>query len=156
MPADHSRETLQGRPLTDLPREAHLSLGRTYSVVHDAFEQLLRPYGITPTQYDVLQILDEAAPEGLSRNEIRDRLVTRMPDVTRLLDRMEEAGLVTRLRSTEDRRMVATRLTGSGRKLFQAVKDLVAAEHRRRLAHLTKGQLRTLIELLRLVRQSHD
>jgi DNA-binding MarR family transcriptional regulator len=84
---------------------------------------------------------------------VRDRLISRMPDVTRLLDRMEAAGLVIRARSTEDRRLVSTRLTARGRDLVDSLDRPVAAEHQRRLGHLSKGQLRTLADLLTLARQ---
>jgi DNA-binding MarR family transcriptional regulator len=146
-------ELQQRKPFRSLYEEAFLNLGRTDALLYDAFEALLRPHGLGMTQYNVLRILRGAGPEGLSRNEIRDRLVSRMPDVTRLLDRMEEAGLVTRVRSTEDRRVVTTRLTRRGTALLKTLDGPVAAEHKRRLGHLTHDQLRTLVGLLTLVRR---
>ena len=119
----------------------------------ELLERVLKPYGITGTQYNVLRILRGAESEGLCRNEIRDRLLTRMPDVTRLLDRMEEAGLVTRERDTTDRRLVTTRLTTRGRKLVDSLDEPIAAEHERSLGHLGETQLRTLVRLLTLARQ---
>jgi DNA-binding MarR family transcriptional regulator len=80
-------------------------------------------------------------------------MVTRMPDVTRLLDRMEESGLVKRERSDEDRRQVGTQLTRKGRDLVDSLDDAVAKEHGERLGHLTRTQLKTLLELLTLARQ---
>jgi DNA-binding MarR family transcriptional regulator len=79
-----------------------------------AFADSLRQYGITDTQYNVLRILRGAGPEGLCRNEVRDRMIAQVPDVTRLLDRLEFVGLVERKRSVEDRRQVATRITEIG------------------------------------------
>lgn len=152
MSPDLRQELRQRKPFANLQQEAHLNLARTGAGLQDAFERMLKPHGISATQYNVLRILRGAGPEGLCRHEIRDRLVTRMPDVTRLLDRMEDAGLVTRVRSTEDRRLVATRLTDRGRKLVDSLDAPVAEEHRRRLAHLSEKQLRTLIELLTLAR----
>jgi len=146
-------ELRQRKPFTSLEQEAFLNIGRTAAVLRDGLEQVLTPQGISLTQYNVLRILRGAGPEGLCRNEIRDRLVSRMPDVTRLLDRMEAGGLVTRVRSTEDRRLVTTRLTARGRDLVDSLDGPVAAEHQRRLGHLSKAQLRTLVELLTLVRQ---
>jgi DNA-binding MarR family transcriptional regulator len=144
----------QQRPFTSPEQEAQLNIVRTGTMLVDAFEQLLRPYGISGTQYNVLRILRGAEPDGLCRNELRDRLLTRMPDVTRLLDRMEDAGLVTRARDAADRRLVSTRLTPEGRRLVDDLDAVTAEEHRRRLGHLTREQVDMLVELLTLVRQA--
>src|SRR5687767_12111009 len=90
-------EIHQQRPFESLEQETWLSLVRTASQLNDAMEMLLRPHGLTMSQYNVLRIL-RGAREGLCRNEVRDRMLTRMPDMTRLLDRMEEAGFVARCR----------------------------------------------------------
>jgi DNA-binding MarR family transcriptional regulator len=146
-------ELRQRKPFTSLEQEAFLSVRRTEAALREHLDQVLKPHGISVTQYNVLRILRGAGRGGLCRNEIRDRLVDRMPDVTRLLDRMEDTGWITRTRSTEDRRQVSTELTKSGRDLVDSLDGPVAAEHERRLAHMTKTQLRTLIELLSVVRQ---
>ena len=146
-------ELRQGKPFTSLEQEAYLSVKRTEAALRDHVEQVLKPFGISVTQYNVLRILRGAGQGGLCRNEIRDRLIDRMPDVTRLLDRMEETGWITRARSSEDRRQVSTQLTKAGKDLVDSLDAPVAAEHERRLGHLTKTQLRTLIELLSAARQ---
>src|SRR5688500_10192529 len=153
MTHDLQEDIRQRKPFTSLEQEAQLTVVRTASLLVDAFEQMLRPYGITATQYNVLRILRGAGPEGLCRNELRDRMLTRMPDVTRLLDRMEEAGLVTRARDADDRRLVSTRITEQGRRLLEELEATVAEEHRRRLGRLDEAQLRTLVELLSRVRE---
>jgi DNA-binding MarR family transcriptional regulator len=153
MPTALRDELRQRKPFASLQEEAFLNLGRTATALQDAVEQTLKPHGVTIAQYNVLRILRGAGADGLCRNDIRDRLISRMPDVTRLLDRMEEAGLVTRVRSTEDRRLVTTQLTRQGRRLVDALDEPIAAEHQRRLGHLTSTQLRTLIELLTLARE---
>jgi DNA-binding MarR family transcriptional regulator len=145
-------EIRQTQPFRSLEQEAHLNIVRTAAVLTDQFEQLLAPFGITPSQYNVLRILRGAEPKGLCRNEVRDRMLTRMPDMTRLLDRMERAGLVVRTRGTEDRRLVSTGITEKGRQILDQLEAPVAAEHSRRLAHLSEAQLRHLIELLGQVR----
>ena len=150
--SDLKTEIRQSKAFPTIHEEAFLNLERTTMMLTDAFEQMLKPYGITGTQYNVLRILRGAGSDGLCRNEIRDRLVTRMPDVTRLLDRMENAGLITRERSSEDRRQVSTQLTREGRKLVDSLDAAVTAEHKERLSHLDAGQLRTLIDLLTQVR----
>jgi DNA-binding MarR family transcriptional regulator len=146
-------ELRQRKPFASLEQEAYLSVKRTEAALREHFDQVLKPYGISVTQYNVLRILRGAGQAGLCRNEIRDRLIDRMPDVTRLLDRMEETGWITRTRSTEDRRQVSTELTKSGRELVDSLDGPVAAEHQRRLGHMTKTQLRALIQLLSVVRQ---
>lgn len=153
MPADLRTEIRQRKPFTSTGHEAHLSIQRTAAVLQDAFEQLLRPYGISGVQYNVLRIL-RGAPDGLCRNEVRDRMLTRMPDVTRLLDRMEEAELIWRARGTEDRRLVTTRLTAEGRRLVDELDDVVAAEHRRTMVNLSEPEQRTLTDLLARVRDA--
>lgn len=154
MPTGLLDELRQRKPFASLAQEAHLNLGRTYALLEEGLERVLKPYGITGTQYNVLRILRGAESGGLCRNEIRDRLITRMPDVTRLLDRMEDAGLVTRERDTTDRRLVTTRLTARGRKLVDSLDAPIAAEHERSLGHLGEAQLRTLVRLLTLTRQA--
>ena len=146
-------EIRQTRPFASPEQEAHLSIVRTAGLLDDAMEQVLRPAGITMAQYNVLRILRGAEPDGLCRNEVRDRMLTRMPDMTRLLDRMEAAGLVRRTRSAEDRRMVGTHITEQGLELLAALDADIMAEHERQLGHLGPDRLRTLIELLAAVRE---
>lgn len=146
-------EIRQKKPFKSLEQEAFLNILRTAAVLDDAFEQLLKPHGITVAQYNVLRILAGAEPDGLCRNEVRDRMLTRMPDMTRLLDRMEEAGLVVRARSGEDRRMVSTRVTAKGRRILDDLEPAVAREHRERLGHLGAARLKALVEALTTIRQ---
>ncbi|HET6700290.1 MAG TPA: MarR family transcriptional regulator [Gemmatimonadaceae bacterium] len=153
MTPDLQEDIRQRKPFTSLEQEAQLSVVRTASLLVDAFEQMLKPYGITATQYNVLRILRGAEPDGLCRNELRDRMLTRMPDVTRLLDRMEDAKLVARARDSEDRRLVSTRITAKGLRVLDEVDSAVTAEHMRRFHHLGRTQLRTLIDLLSAVRE---
>jgi len=145
-------EIQQTKPFTSLQEEALLNIVRTAATMTDEMEELLKQRGITNTQYNVLRILRGAEPEGLCRNELRDRMLTRMPDVTRLLDRMEEAGLVARSRDNEDRRLVSTRITPAGRTLVDELDAPVQAYHTTRLAHVSDEQLQTLIDLLTLTR----
>jgi DNA-binding MarR family transcriptional regulator len=144
----------QRRPFHSLQEEAYLNILRTASQLTDAFEILLKPTGITLVQYNVLRILRGSEPDGLCRNELRDRMLNRMPDVTRLLDRMEESGLVSRSREEADRRQVRTQLTPRARRLVDELDEKVRAEHQRQLGHLSDQQLATLIELLTAARRS--
>jgi DNA-binding MarR family transcriptional regulator len=110
-------EIKQTKPFTSLEQEAQLSVIRTGAMLMDEIEQFLRPYEITATQYNVLRILRGAEPNGLCRNELRDRMLTRMPDMTRPLYRMKDSGLVDRERQDHDRRMVRPRISSAGLKL---------------------------------------
>ena len=146
-------ELRQTRPFASLEEEALLSIVRTSAVVMDEFEQKLRPYRITATQYNVLRILRGSEPTGLGRNEIRDRMLTRMPDVTRLLDRMEAAGLVQRTRGSEDRRMVSTRITKEALRLLARLDKVVTDDLKRLFQGVSQKQLQSLIDVLGKVRQ---
>ncbi|WP_310569966.1 MarR family transcriptional regulator [Gemmatimonas sp.] len=142
----------QTKAFQSLHQEAFLNVARTEAVLHDGLDQVLGPLGLSLTQYNVLRMLRGAGIGGLCRNEIRDRLITRMPDVSRLLDRMEAAGLVHRVRSAEDRRLVNTTLTERGGALVDELDAEVAAVHAKQLGHLSEPQLRSLIELLSIAR----
>lgn len=153
MPNRLRDEIRQGRPFRSVREEAHLSIVRTAAVLSHGFAESLKEYDITPTQYNVLRILRGAGAGGLCRNEVRDRLVAQVPDVTRLLDRMEEAGHVARERDETDRRLVATRITPRGLKLLEDLEKPVAAVHQWQLGHMTEAQLRSLIGLLEVARE---
>ena len=109
----------QNRPFVSLEQEAYLSILRTASDLSRAVDQFFRPFDITPSQYNVLRILRGAGADGLCRNEISERMVTATPDMSRLLDRMEKAGWVTRKRAEGDRRQVFTHITKSGMGLLE-------------------------------------
>lgn len=154
MKTDVTHDLKQSRPFANLEHGAQLSIIRTSSMLTDAFERMLKPHGITSTQFNVLRILRGAGDTGLCRNEIGDRMITRMPDVTRLLDRMEEAGYIARERSTEDRRMVRTSLADKGYQLLAEIDEEVSTEQRRPFRELSEKQLEELIEMLASVRQN--
>lgn len=148
-------ELKQVRAFRSLHQEAQLNIVRTSNLLVDSFERMLKPHGITGTQYNVLRILRGAEPAGLCRNEVAARLINRMPDATRLLDRMEDAGLVTRQRDEKDRRLVTTHITAKGQALVDGLDDVVERQHEKGLGHLSKIELKNLIELLTLVRNRY-
>lgn len=152
MSPDLLAELRQLRPFASLQEEAYVGVALTAAVLQDAFERMLKPHGISAAQYNVLRILRGAEPEGLCRFEVRDRMISRMPDVTRLLDRLEKSGLISRVRGTEDRRVVLTRLTDQGRELVDALDAEVEAEHQRCLGHMDEKELRKLMQLLETAR----
>lgn len=147
-------EIRQTRPFSGSEQEAFLSLGRTWSLLDHAMAEVLKPHGITPTQFNVLRILRGAGEGGLCRGDIIARMISRVPDATRLLDRLEAAGLVERERGTEDRRFVTTRVTTEGLRLLDELDEPVAQLHRTQFAGLSIDELRTLIQLLGRLRDA--
>ena len=143
----------QTRPFQSLEQEAHLALQRTAALLAHALAETIKPLGLTPTQYNVLRILRGAGENGLCRNEVRGRMIAQVPDVTRLLDRMEEMGVIERRREGADRRYVTTRITPEGLRLLAEAEEPVAECHRRLLGHLGDESLRRLIDLLAEARE---
>lgn len=152
MPRQLRDEIKQATPFERPEEEAFVSISRTSAVLGHALGEAFKPFGITATQYNVLRILRGAGKGGLCRNEVRDRLIAQVPDVTRLLDRMEAAGLISRERDEGDRRLVTTRITAAGLRLLDRLKEPVMDVQRRHLGHMSREQLDTLNELLALAR----
>jgi DNA-binding MarR family transcriptional regulator len=145
-------EIKQTRPFASLGQEAYLSLGRTWARLEHQLGELLKPLGVTPTQYNVLRILKGAGSSGLCRSEIMDRMIARVPDATRLLDRMEAAGLIARARDAADRRFVTTRITDRGLQLVAEAEGPVMALHEGQFTEVKEEELRRLVQLLERVR----
>jgi DNA-binding MarR family transcriptional regulator len=134
------------------PEEAvFLDLLRTTDMLSRALAGILKAEDLSPNQYNVLRIL-RGAPQGLPCSEIACRMITRDPDITRLLDRLEKRALISRCRETKDRRMVMARITPEGIKLLSRLDEPIEEGHRKCLGHLGREQLRTLAELLQAAR----
>ena len=130
------------------PEEAvFLELLRTTDMLSRGLITVLKAEDLSPTQYNVLRIL-RGAPEGLPCGEIGSRMITRDPDITRLLDRLEKRGLIVRSRESKDRRMVMARITPLGLKLLGRLDEPVQETHHQQLGHLGRDRLRVLTELL--------
>ena len=145
-------EIKQKKPFRGREEEAFVNLLRTADVLLKGVAETLKPLGLSPTQYNVLRILRGAKPNGLSCREIAERMITRDPDVTRLLDRLEDRGLAERTRSREDRRVITTHITDDGLQLLGKLEAPIGDLHTRQMGHLKARQLRTLIELLEQTR----
>jgi DNA-binding MarR family transcriptional regulator len=141
-------ELKQSRPIGSLEEEAFLNLARTSNALSQGIADLLRSHDLTPAQYNVLRILRGAGEGGLNASDIAGRMISRDPDVTRLVDRLEKRGLVDRWRCSEDRRVVWTRLSQAGRELIDPLDEPLDALHRRLLSHMPPEKLQTLITLL--------
>jgi DNA-binding MarR family transcriptional regulator len=149
------REELKmAKPFKSVEEEALLSIARTAALIEHASAEAFKPFSLTTTQYNVLRILRGAGSEGLCRNEVGQRLVTKVPDVTRLLDRMEAAGLIIRERGGADRRFVATRITDKGLKLLDKIDRELPAMHARLIGHVSPKRLRDLVAILEEVRSA--
>ena len=142
------------RPFKSVEEEAILSIARTAAVIEHSAADAFKPFDLTVTQYNVLRILRGAGSDGLCRNEVGERLVTKVPDVTRLLDRMEAAGLIVRERGSRDRRYVATRITDKGLKLVEQIDLELPAIHGRQVGHVSQKRLRDLISILEEIRNA--
>ncbi len=134
------------------PEEAaYLDLLRTTDMLSRGIIPVLKAEDLSSTQYNVLRIL-RGAPEGLPCGEIGNRMITKDPDITRLLDRLEKRGLISRSREAKDRRTVTARITAAGLKLLGKLDEPVQAAHRKQLGHLGRNRLRALTELLQVSR----
>ena len=116
---------------------------------------VLKAEDLSLTQYNVLRIL-RGAPQGLPSGEIASRMITRDPDVTRLLDRMEKRGLISRFRESRDRRLVLARIGPEGLKLVNRLDEPVQKIHRKQLGHMGKDRLQALAELLAAARSGKE
>jgi len=110
---------------------------------------LLKQHHLSLPQYNVLRILRGAGKPGLRCQDIAGRMITRVPDITRLLDRLEAANLVSRQRSTVDARVVLTNLRRRGQRLLASLDEPVMEMHRKQLARLNRSEMRTVAKLLR-------
>jgi DNA-binding MarR family transcriptional regulator len=150
----HLRDEIkQTKPFDHPADEALLSILRTATVLEHAFNELLRPFGITMTQYNVLRILRGAGARGLCGREVGERLISRVPDVSRLLDRMAEMELIVKERDAADRRHVTARITPKGRRVLTHSTPTLAEYGRVRAERLSSPILGTLVEALEAIRE---
>ncbi len=145
-------EIKQGKPFSGVKEELWLNLSRTTSVVSHTLEQKLRPSGLSPTQYNVLRILRGAGDAGLCQSEIGARLVAQVPDVPRILDRMERAGWVMRARGTADRRVMMTTVTAAGMEVLDGLDGPLAEVMSGMFAGMSAEDMERLNELLVVAR----
>jgi len=145
-------EIHQTKPFATIEEELLVSLLRTTDVLQERFEQIIRPFNLSMTQYNVLRILRGAEPAGRTCGEIGERMIAREPDVTRLLDRMDKAGLLKRTRGSDDRRVVVTRITPCGLKLLDELEPKLR-ELDGLLKPMGERKIETMLKLLDEVRE---
>ncbi|MDA0667281.1 MAG: MarR family transcriptional regulator [Planctomycetota bacterium] len=137
------------KKIPDSPsRSAYLNIVIAWDHFHGDFGKLFRESGLTPTVFNAMRILVQGPKEGMRIGEVGDGLIQRVPDITRLLDRMERDGYVTRLRNTDDRRAVTVQLTRAGKQKCESMYVAVAKMHATQFQHMTDSELRILAKLL--------
>lgn len=145
-------ELKQTKPFRLVEEEAVLNVQRTAEALRRPTELLMKEHGLSPSTYNVLRILRGAYPDGLPCHDISDRMVSHVPDVTRLTDRLVSKGLAERERSTEDRRVVLTRATAAGVDLVTSLDAPLGETLKAQLSHMTRDELRTMIDLMEKAR----
>jgi DNA-binding MarR family transcriptional regulator len=146
------QELKKKRPFESAEQEAALGVLRTGDRLQICFARLLRDHGLTPSQYNILRIL-RGEGEPLPILEIASRTITVVPGITGLIDRLEQAGFVNRVRCETDRRVIHVALTGRGMETLAALDEPLLALHRKLLGHLSQEELNELIRLLDKIRQ---
>jgi DNA-binding MarR family transcriptional regulator len=140
------------RRVLPLEDQAFVLIQKTADVLAQEGEQFLKNSGLTGTQYNVLRILRGAGPGGLACSDIGEKMISHDPDMTRLLDRMEKRGLITRQRQSNDRRVVKARIAQRGLELLRRLDRPIHLLHKRQFRNVGARQLKELVALLEEVR----
>lgn len=149
-----AEEIHMARAFSSLEEEAYLNLARTTDRLTYGLAEVLKPEALSPATFNVLRILRGAGPTGMPCGEIGGRMLTRVPDVTRLVDRLETRRLVARNRQRDDRRVVRVAVTPAGLALLERLDQPLRQVHLDQLGHMPPARLRTMIELLENARES--
>jgi len=147
-------EIKQNKPSGSLEEKAFVALLRTADQLQWRVAEMLKPHGLSPTQYNALRILRGAGVEGLACSEIGQRMINRDPDITRLLDRLERSGLIRRSREQKDRRVIKAHIRPAGLDLLKSIDREVEEFHHNLLGHLGRERLESLIAALDAARQT--
>jgi DNA-binding MarR family transcriptional regulator len=150
------RQARTGRSFDSLEQEVFLGLWRTYDRLRALEEELFGRHDLTPQQYNALRLLRGEHPDKLRTLDLAGRLVSRAPDITRLLDKLEQRGLIERDRPADNRRVVRVGITEAGLALLRELRDPLRQCHVRQLGHLSRKELKELSALLRAARQPHE
>ena len=149
-------KTRPARRFDSPEQEAYLALWRTYDRLRALEDELFLDFELTAQQYNLLRLLRAAHPDAVPTLSVLDRLVSRAPDVTRMLDRLEGRKLITRTRSETDRRAVLVGIADGGLKLLDEIAEPLRECHERQLGHLSATDLKSLTLLLRKARAPHE
>lgn len=152
----HQKSTAAGKRFDSLEQQAYLNLWRTYDRLRMFEDELFDRFDLTAQQYNVLRLLRGEYPGAVPTLALATRLVSRAPDITRILDKLECRRLIVRERPADNRRRVLVTLAAAGRELLEQLDQPVRDCHTRQLGHLSRLRLRQLIELLALARAPHE
>ena len=147
-------EIAQQQPFSSIEEEALLNIMRTSDCLHRAIQRRTRHWGVTSTQYNVLRILRGAQPEGLTCSAIGERMITAVPDITRLLGRMKVLKLIRQQRDKRDRRVVWTQISAAGLELLGKMDDEISRMPGELLGHLKGEEISEFIRLLEVARKN--
>jgi DNA-binding MarR family transcriptional regulator len=156
MTASPLKQTRKSGTFDSLEQEAFLNLWRTYDRLRALEDELFARFDLTPQQYNVLRLLRGGHPDTLPTLDLAGRLVSRAPDITRMLDKLESRGLIERERLPDNRRVVRVGITPAGIALLEEMNEPLLECHARQLGHLTRNQLLEMIALLGAAREPHE
>jgi DNA-binding MarR family transcriptional regulator len=131
-----------------LEERAFIAVLRAADRLERQIAEMFKQYDLTPTQYNALRILRGGGPAGLACSQIGDRMISRDPDITRLLDRLKRCGLISRRREHNDRRIIKTFITPAGLELLARMDRPIELFHLLALRDVSKNELRGLIGVL--------
>lgn len=137
-------------------QEVFLQLWRTYDCLKALEDQLFGQYDLSAQQYNALRLLEAASPDGIQTMDLGRRLISRSPDTTRMVDRLEKRGLITRSRLKDNRRVVEITISKAGSQLLSELAESVNEMNQKQLGHLSAQQQKQLVKLLRLARKPHE
>lgn len=151
-----TKELVRTRQFDSLEQEAFLGLWRTYDRLRAFEDELFERYGLTPQQYNALRLLRGVHPGTVNTLDLASQLVSRAPDITRMLDKLEQRQLIVRERPADNRRIVRIGITSAGIALLNKMREPLRECHERQLGHLSRRDLQTLVALLRSARLPHE
>jgi DNA-binding MarR family transcriptional regulator len=147
-------ELQQTRPFLYIEEEAFLNVQRTADVLMQQLVSVLKSYGLSPTQYNVLRILRGAGAAGMTCKDVGSRMITPDPDITRLLDRLEKRDLLTRNRAREDRRFVTIQITPQGMEILSQLDGPIRQMQLEIFRNLGEDRVRQMVDMLETVRDT--
>jgi len=149
-------QTNSRKSFSSLEQEAFIAILRTADQLDLRITELLKPYNLSPTQFNVLRILRGAGDSGLPCSEVGERMINHDPDITRLMDRLEKRALVQRRRDQKDRRVITARILPAGLDLLKTIDLPLEQFHRRMMGNMGEQKLKSLVQLLELARCVRD
>jgi DNA-binding MarR family transcriptional regulator len=151
-----SAKPKSGKRFDSPEQETFLNLWRTYDCLKALEDELFGRYQLSAQQYNALRLLRSVHPTSMQTLALGKRLISRGPDTTRMLDRLEQRQLIVRERRSENRRVVEIAITTHGLALLDEMAKSVREMHERQLGHLSRTEQQDLITLLKRIREPHE